>query len=269
MAQTAIIPFRPPERRRIHEDVGKQLRDAILDGRFPAGGKLPPERELAAEFQVNRTSIREAIKVLESLGLIVVRQGDGATVQPIAEASLDLIAPMIFHGGQVDRRALGELYELARPLCFELARLAIERYRPEHLAELRRLRDRIADDGRDREERFEAARDLMVALADVTRNRFWQMLARRLRAMLASPPMRQARTRLRNDPGFFTPLVDPGFFIPLIDRCLDAVERGHREAAVLAAREFFEMIANFNYTKSDDSAGRVRFARSKDRKETR
>ena len=72
-----VVPFRPPPRRRLHEEVAEQLRDAILDGRFAAGAKLPPERELAAEFRVNRTSVREAIKVLEGLGLVQVRQGDG------------------------------------------------------------------------------------------------------------------------------------------------------------------------------------------------
>ena len=82
-----------------------QLRDAILDGRFRAGQKLPPERELAQEFRVNRTSVREAIKVLEGLGLVSVRQGDGATVQPLIDASFDVLAPMIFHGGRIDAAA--------------------------------------------------------------------------------------------------------------------------------------------------------------------
>ena len=98
--------FRPPQRRRIHEDVAEQLRDAILDGRFAPGEKLPPERELAEEFRVNRTSIREAIKVLEGLGLVSVRQGDGATVQPLIDASFDVLPPMIFHGGRIDARVL-------------------------------------------------------------------------------------------------------------------------------------------------------------------
>src|SRR5437763_10763025 len=98
------IPFRAPARRRLHEDVADQLRDAILDGRFPAGTKLPPERELAHEFGVNRTSIREAIKVLEGLGLVTVRQGDGATVWPVGDASPAPRGPMIFHAG---RGALG------------------------------------------------------------------------------------------------------------------------------------------------------------------
>src|SRR5258708_6519147 len=98
----AVVPFRAPARRRLHEDVAEQLRDAILDGRFAAGAKLPPERDLALEFRVNRTSIREAIKVLEGLGLVSVRQGDGATVRPLIDASFDLLPAMIFHGGRVD-----------------------------------------------------------------------------------------------------------------------------------------------------------------------
>ena len=53
------LPFRPPLRQRLHEDVARQLRDAILDGRLRPGEKLPPERELAQEFRVNRTSVRE------------------------------------------------------------------------------------------------------------------------------------------------------------------------------------------------------------------
>src|SRR4029453_11889791 len=150
----AVVPFRAPARRRLHEDVAEQLRDAVLDGRFAAGSKLPPERELAAEFRVNRTSVREAIKVLEGLGLVQVRQGDGVTGRPLVEASLDLLGPMIFHGGRVDTSLLAEMGEVLEPLLLELARAAIARQRPEHLVALRRLRDAIADEGRDREERY-------------------------------------------------------------------------------------------------------------------
>src|SRR6266852_4889305 len=107
-----VVPFRAPARRRLHEDVAEQLRDAILDGRFRAGTKLPPERELAAEFRVNRTSVREAIKVLEGLRLVSVRQGDGATVQPLTDASLDILAPMIFHRGRIDPTVFAELTEV-------------------------------------------------------------------------------------------------------------------------------------------------------------
>src|SRR5215813_11504844 len=135
-----VLPFQPPARRRIHESVAEQLRDAILDGRFATGTKLPPERELALEFGVNRTSVREAIKVLEGLGLVVVRQGDGATVRPLAEASLEVLGPMIFHGGRVDQPLVADMNEVLRPLLLEMGRLAIERSRPDDLRRIRALR---------------------------------------------------------------------------------------------------------------------------------
>src|SRR5215475_15321721 len=138
-SRPVVLPFRPPARRRLHEDVAEQLRDAILDGRFVAGRKLPPERELATEFRVNRTSVREAIKVLEGLGLVTVRQGDGATVRPLVDASLEVLGPMIFHDGRVDAALMAEMGEVLRPLLLELARKACDRHRPEHLAALRRL----------------------------------------------------------------------------------------------------------------------------------
>lgn len=233
---TALPPtFRPPPRRRIHEDVAAQLRDAILDGRFRAGQKLPPERELAEEFGVNRTSLREAIKVLEGLGLISVRQGDGATVQPLIDASLDILAPMIFHSGRIDADLLVEMWEVVTPLLYEMARLAIARRRPAQLVALRRLRDLIADETREREARHASVRDLIVVLSDMTKNRIWQMLARRLRALLASEPLRETRRRLRRD---------PGRVVPIIDTCLQAIDAGRPDEAVTAVRRIITLVGD-------------------------
>jgi len=231
----SVLPFRPPARRRIHESVAEQLRDAILDGRLRAGQKLPPERELAQEFQVNRTSVREAIKVLEGLKLVAVRQGDGATVLPLHEASLGILAPLIYHGGRLDPQALGEVFEVIMPLFFEMARLGIERVRPEHLAALRALRDRAADQARDREERFEAGRQVLGLIGAMTGNRVWQMLAHKVGDFLRSEPMRQTRHALGRD---------PGHIVPIMDRCLAALERGHPEEALAALRGFITTLGD-------------------------
>src|SRR4051812_519972 len=187
-SKRTVLPFRPAVRRRIHEDVAEQLRDAILDGRFRAGDRLPAERELAVEFGVNRTSIREAIKVLEGLNLVHVRQGDGATVQPLIDASFEVLAPMIFHRGRIDVQAFVEFSEVMLPLLYEMARLAVARHAPPQIDALRALRDVIADGERPREDRFAAGRDVLVLLSDMTGNRVWQMLARRTRGLLASAP---------------------------------------------------------------------------------
>ena len=232
----AVVPFQAPARRRLHEDVAEQLRDAILDGRFGAGAKLPPERELAAEFRVNRTSVREAIKVLEGLGLVTVRQGDGATVRPLVEGSLEVLGPMIFHGGRIDLALVSELAEVMRPLLLEMGRLAIERCRPPDLVAMRRFRDVAADTTRDREDRYKAIHELFVLLADMTRNRVWQMLARRLRALFRQAPMGAARERLRRD---------PGRFVPLIDDCLAALEARRTGEAVASLQQLIQVLGDF------------------------
>jgi DNA-binding FadR family transcriptional regulator len=231
-----VLPFRAPVRRRLHEDVAEQLRDAILDVRFTAGAKLPPERELAAEFGVNRTSVREAIKVLEGLGLVSVRQGDGATVRPLVEGSLEVLGPMMFHGGRLDLSLVLEMAEVMRPLLLEMGRLAIERCRPADLVAIRALRDVAADATRDLEDRYAAIHELFVLLADMTRNRVWQILARRLRALFRQEPVRAARERLRRD---------PGRYVPLIDDCLVALDARRTDEAVARLQELIGLLGDF------------------------
>ena len=244
-----VVPFHAPARRRLHEDVAEQLRDAILDGRFAAGVKLPPERELAVEFRVNRTSVREAIKVLEGLGLVSVRQGDGATVRPLVDASLEVLGPMIFHGGRIDLGLVREMAEVMRPMLLEMGRLAIERCQPSDLVAIRRFRDVAANETRDRETRYAAIHELFVLLADMTRNRVWRMLARRLRALFRQEPLRTARHRMRRD---------PGRFVPLIDACLAALDAGRKAEAVAELQQLIQLLGDFSDVTQEPLKGRTK-----------
>ena len=67
-----------------HELVLAQLRRSIHLGHFGAGDKLPPERELAKLLGVSRTTVREAVRVLEGEGLVEIRRGSsgGISVKP-------------------------------------------------------------------------------------------------------------------------------------------------------------------------------------------
>jgi GntR family transcriptional repressor for pyruvate dehydrogenase complex len=237
-----VLPFRPPARRLIHQDVAEQLRDAILDGRFAAGEKLPPERELADEFQVNRTSVREAIKVLEGLGLVKVRQGDGATVQPLVDASFDVLPPMIFHGGRLDATLLADLGEVMIPLLVEMGRLAIERHTAEQIEALRALRDRVADLTVDREARGRAMREVLVLASDMSGNRVWQMLARRAAAFLAAEPLQAARGRMGHD---------ASEHVPMLDACLEALDAGRPAHAIAALQQIISQIGASTLRSSD------------------
>ncbi|MDX1593220.1 MAG: pyruvate dehydrogenase complex transcriptional repressor PdhR [Gammaproteobacteria bacterium] len=69
--------FRQPK---VSDAVMEQLETMILDGTLRAGEKLPPERELAKEFEVSRPSLREALQKLEAKGLLYSRQGGGSYV---------------------------------------------------------------------------------------------------------------------------------------------------------------------------------------------
>lgn len=66
----------------------EQLENMILEGSLAAGQKLPPERELAKQFDVSRPSLREAIQKLEAKGLVTRRQGGGTYVKNQLEGGM-------------------------------------------------------------------------------------------------------------------------------------------------------------------------------------
>src|SRR2546430_10638856 len=78
----------PVRKTRIYEEVASQIQRLITDGRLRPGDHLPPERELAERFGVSRTSVRDAIRVLELMGLLEPRQGEGTVVRDLSPDSL-------------------------------------------------------------------------------------------------------------------------------------------------------------------------------------
>jgi len=73
--------------RRAHEFVAHELLVLILSGRFRAGDRLPPERQLASEFGVSRPTVRQAVAVLAAHGLVEARVGAGTFVVGTPTAS--------------------------------------------------------------------------------------------------------------------------------------------------------------------------------------
>jgi GntR family transcriptional repressor for pyruvate dehydrogenase complex len=67
--------FQPIQSRRIFEEILAQLQDLLASGALVQGDRLPAERELAGQFGTSRTSVREALRVLEALGVIQVKAG--------------------------------------------------------------------------------------------------------------------------------------------------------------------------------------------------
>ncbi|HTV66620.1 MAG TPA: FadR/GntR family transcriptional regulator [Bryocella sp.] len=89
MAHTLHIDFEVVRRQKVYEAVAEQIERLILRKLKP-GDKLPSERELAEMLRVSRSSIRDAIRSLELLGLVEPRQGAGTIVR---ETSVDSMKP--------------------------------------------------------------------------------------------------------------------------------------------------------------------------------
>lgn len=78
---------KPPENRRLYQQVADQIRDFIEHGGIAPGTRLPPEREFASQLGVSRPSLREALIALEIDGRVEIRMGSGVYVcQPPATA---------------------------------------------------------------------------------------------------------------------------------------------------------------------------------------
>ena len=82
------IPIKPIKPKRISDQVFDQIRELIFRGTLKPGDKLMTERELALAMNVSRTTIRDAIQRLVTMGIIVQKQGQGTFVKLI-DASLD------------------------------------------------------------------------------------------------------------------------------------------------------------------------------------
>jgi len=81
------MPIQSIEPRRLYRQIADQIRTLIRSGEFPAGSRLPPERDLAKQLGVSRPSVREALIALEVEGLVEVRIGSGIYVlAPIQES---------------------------------------------------------------------------------------------------------------------------------------------------------------------------------------
>lgn len=77
------MPMRPP----LADEVVARLSDAVTQGRWSVGDRIPAEPELIAELGVSRGTLREAIKALARTGMFEVRRGDGTYVRATSEIS--------------------------------------------------------------------------------------------------------------------------------------------------------------------------------------
>lgn len=129
-----MAKFEKVERVTAYEQVAERIRSAILDKSLSAAERLPAERELAAQFGVSRTTVREALRHLQAQGLLAARGRTSPMQAADPEATLLRFREALSHLVQLRNVALSELLELR--LAIETAALVRAAQAPvaEHVA---------------------------------------------------------------------------------------------------------------------------------------
>ncbi|CPR11739.1 GntR family transcriptional regulator [Mycobacterium bohemicum DSM 44277] len=136
-------PLQPPDRQRVDEQIAASIADAILDGVFPPGSALPPERELAEQLEVNRTSLRQGLARLQQMGLIETRHGSGNVVRDPQGLTHPAVVEALVR--KLGPEFLVELLEVRAGLGPLIGRLAAQRAGPADVDALRTALAAVGD----------------------------------------------------------------------------------------------------------------------------
>ncbi len=153
---------------RLYEQIVQQIEQRFMSGELKVGDRLPPERELADQFGVSRTAVREAVKALRQKGLVEVLPGRGTFItnsaSEVVRHSLGLLMKMAGSDGSLD---LVEVREIIEP---EIAALSAIRANGDHILIMREAIANMDAALQDPDKFIEADLDFHLELAEATQN---------------------------------------------------------------------------------------------------
>jgi GntR family transcriptional repressor for pyruvate dehydrogenase complex len=223
---------------RLYEQIVEQIEQRILTGDLKVGDQLPPERDLAEQFGVSRTAVREAVKALSEKGLVKIQPGRGTFITDrTSRAVRHSLGLMVKIGHPEGSGYLVEVREILEP---EIAARAAERATPENLAAMYEAVATMDTAMQDADTFIEADLDFHLALAEATQNSLVPTLLDSIIDLL-----REDRTRV-----FLTVTGGAARGQFHHKRILDAVTRHDPEAARHAMRDHLEQIRRDSETAS-------------------
>lgn len=127
--------FQPVQPVRAYQRIVEQVEEALVRGDLAPGQRLPSERELVTQFAVSRSTVREALRVLESNGVVRSRPGDpnGPEILPFSSIAL---RKQVVRLARVDQLTLAELIAFRMIMDGAAIQVASQLRTPEQLAEL-------------------------------------------------------------------------------------------------------------------------------------
>jgi len=128
--------LKPVEKKKAYEGIVQQIRALIEEGKLKRNDHLPSERELSETFRVSRTTVREAIRTLESMKFLQSRQGNGTyVVASSEEALIQPLAAALFN----EKDDILDIFYIRKIIEPHVAALAAENATPQEIEELERI----------------------------------------------------------------------------------------------------------------------------------
>jgi len=129
--------------RSIAERIIAEIRNDLLTGALKPGDKLPIETQLTHKFNVSRTAVREAIKMLVALGVVQIKRGNGTYIT--TDVSRPIIDSLIFDL-LLSRGAPKELFQLRESLEIGILRIVLENATEEDICKMEKAVERLEED---------------------------------------------------------------------------------------------------------------------------
>lgn len=137
------MDFKPIKTKKIYEEIIDQVKAMIGSGTLRPGDRLMSERELAEKLQVGRSAVREAFRVMEAMGILKIKPGEGTYInEQSVESLVNSFSPVLL----ADRENVREFMELRRILEVEAAGLAAQRRSPEQLEAIHQALQQLQQD---------------------------------------------------------------------------------------------------------------------------
>lgn len=170
MDEQRRLPFKSIDKSAAYLQVAEQIRAAILDGTLGAADDLPSERQLAAQFAVSRTTVREALRQLQAQGLLAARGRTSPMGTAGPEAAVARFREALTHVVRLRNVELTDLVELRVAVEGAALERCVATPVAEHLEEARAALARMAELRISSSEFYEADIDFHVALVAASGN---------------------------------------------------------------------------------------------------
>ena len=220
--------------KRTYEAIIDSIKTDIMNGKIKPGQKLPPERELAKKFNVSRTSIREALRTLEILGVIKSVQGSGNYITGDFEKSLIESMSMMFLLQRIDSL---EFFQFREALELKAAMLAVQNIDDEKIMKLEELVSEMAQ-SEDEADRSALDKQLHDTIAAASNNSMIIQILDILSEVI-SKDIKQRRSEILSDPDNIKQLQK------IHEEMVYGLKQRDSQATYAAFTKHFDLIAEY------------------------